>query len=267
MKVIYHASCIDGYTAAWCAWLKFGKDAEYIAAQYGDAPPDCAGEDVLIVDFSYPREALLAIKETAKSLGVLDHHKTAQADLEGLDFCVFDMERSGAGIAWDYLLGRGTRPALVDYVEDRDLWRFALPGSKEINAWIASWDRDDFQAWSLLRRDLETDKPDCFAQGATLLRALAKQVASQGELASMVDFAGHRVPVLNCTYAISETIGALAEAHPFAVGWFERTDGKTVYSLRSRGDFDVSAIAKTFGGGGHKNAAGFTVDKPIHRPP
>ena len=33
---------------------------------------------------------------------------------------------------------------------------------------------------------------------------------------------------------------------------------RRLWSLRSLGDFDVGAVAKARGGGGHKNAAGFT---------
>jgi len=40
-------------------------------------------------------------------------------------------------------------------------------------------------------------------------------------------------------------------------------DGQVKVSLRGKGDVDVSAIAKTFGGGGHPNAAGFTMAGPL----
>ena len=42
------------------------------------------------------------------------------------------------------------------------------------------------------------------------------------------------------------------------------SDGRFQYSLRSRGDFDVSELAKKHGGGGHKGAAGFVVDELVH---
>lgn len=258
MKVIYHANCVDGFTAAWCAWLKYGDvGVEYIPAQYGDPPPsNIEGQDVLIVDFSYPRDVLLRMRDDATSFfRVFDHHKTAEADLKGLDFCVFDMERSGAGLTWDLLWGN-PRPLLVDYVEDRDLWRFKLNYSKEINACIGSYPYD-FETWSILST---SDLDDLITQGKAVLRAMDKHIATQLPLASLEYFAGYKdIPVLNCTYAISETIGALSEGHPFAVGWFQRANGQYVYSLRSRSDFDVSEVAKKFGGGGHKNAAGFTV--------
>ncbi len=59
----------------------------------------------------------------------------------------------------------------------------------------------------------------------------------------------------------SEVAGELSEGHPFAAVYVE-TSTDIIWSLRSRGDFDVSEIAKKFGGGGHKNAAGFTVPRP-----
>jgi uncharacterized protein len=268
MKIIYHHNCIDGFTAAWCAWRKYGDEAEYIPAQYNEAAPDVTGADVIIVDFSYSRATLLAMKESARSLVVLDHHKTAEEDLRGLDFCVFDMSRSGAGIAWDQLHGT-KRPKLVDYVEDRDLWRWQLPHSKAINAWIGSWDFD-FHGWSGIAHDLEVASDATRATGDAILRKDHRYVQSMCKEARLVEFAGHVVPVVNAPYInTSELVGSLAEhpqgegTVPFAVGWFQRHDGKYQYSLRSRGDFDVAKLAESFGGGGHRNAAGFTVAERV----
>lgn len=267
--VIYHAGCVDGFTAAWCAWLHFGRNADLVAAHYGDVPPDVTGRNVRIVDFSYPRETLLAMRHAASELRVLDHHKTAQADLVGLDFCTFDMNRSGAGLAWDELLGPlMARPALVDYVEDRDLWRWVLPDSRVISAYIATVDRD-LSIWSRLAAELDESLDVAAAKGAVALRVVDQYVDSVSTRPGRTTLAGVDVPIVNTTFATSELVGKLAESAPFAVGWFERGDGKIVYSLRSRGaeGADVSAIAKQFGGGGHRNAAGFTVDRLIHREP
>lgn len=43
----------------------------------------------------------------------------------------------------------------------------------------------------------------------------------------------------------------------------EPKPGRIRCSLRSRGDFDVAAVARHFGGGGHRNAAGCTLDMPL----
>ncbi len=268
--IIYHAGCIDGFTAAWCAWLKFRDEPadapdEYVAANYGDAPPDVAGRDVLIVDFSYPRDVLLGMKERAASLRVLDHHKTAEAALAGLDFCTFDMKRSGAGLAWDELFGVPRR-ALVSYVEDRDLWSWKLESSREVSAYIATVERT-FDEWTDLADEIEYSFDTTVIAGCTALRVTEQYVDSIAKHPGRAVIGGHSVPIVNTTFAVSELVGKLAESAPFAVGWFEKDDGKIVYSLRSRGPegLDVSEIAKSYGGGGHRNAAGFTTNHPIHR--
>ena len=49
-----------------------------------------------------------------------------------------------------------------------------------------------------------------------------------------------------------------------AVVFFKQTEGDEYrVSMRSKGDIDIGAVAKEFGGGGHKNAAGCTVTGPI----
>ncbi len=45
-----------------------------------------------------------------------------------------------------------------------------------------------------------------------------------------------------------------------AVVFFKVLDGTTRVSMRSKGDVDIRVIAAAYGGGGHRNAAGFSVD-------
>lgn len=254
--VIYHAHCIDGFTAAWAAWTLYGdRDTEYVAARYGDLPPLTAGRDVVIVDFSYPRDVMLAIGQFAKSVFVLDHHKTAEEALRGLPFAVFDMNRSGAGLAWDVLQEGATRPWLIDYVEDRDLWRFKLPCSRAVSERVGVTPQT-FSAWSDLSLEMVEDVAH---EGEVLLLAVESYLRSARKNAREMEWFGERVLCVNTTTQTSELVGLLAEDRPFAVGWFQREDGQYVYSLRSReAGADVSALAKHMGGGGHRNAAGFT---------
>jgi len=177
--IIHHRSCPDGFCAAFVAKKRF-PEAEVLALDHGGFLPTGAveGKHVLVVDFSWrTREDNILLSELAKSFRILDHHKTAQAVLEGLDFARFDMERSGAGLAWDYLFGIDSselvhpnglfikheptwrtypRPWYVDYVEDRDLWRHALPDSHEVYAFIMTLPFT-FEAWSVLDEMSPTD--------------------------------------------------------------------------------------------------------------
>lgn len=261
---IYHAPCYDGFTAAWVAHQRY-PGAEYLGAGYGDEAPDVTGRDVVIVDFSYPRDVLERMHAQAASLLVLDHHKSAEAALEGLPYARFSKHRSGAGMAWEHFMAGAPMPALVQYVEDRDLWLFALPSSKDINAWIMSHDYD-FATWTDLNNALKDTSGLMIATGAG--RALQRKHALdckrliEATKRTMV-IGGHTVPVVNASFLHASEIGhMLAEPHdvPFAAIYHDATTARR-FSLRSDqdGGADVSEIAKMYGGGGHKNAAGFEM--------
>lgn len=282
--VITHGSCRDGFCAAWVVRRKF-PDAEIHFAYYGKEPPDVTDRDVIMVDFSYPREVMSWLAVECRSLVVLDHHKTAEAALAGwgqdMDpfnvntprggrgpYVLFDMNRSGAGLAWDYFFAGELRPWLVDYVEDRDLWRHKLPHSHAVNAYIGVL-QFDFDVWD--RVDRSTPVTAAAHLGDMVVQKVTQYVAEASKnlrwCGLPVGDGHYRVPVVNAPQVdISELLDAVIREHdpPFAVGWWQRFDGLFQYSLRSRGDFDVSAIAKTFGGGGHKNAAGFQSATMVH---
>lgn len=84
--VIYHDNCADGFGAAWACWMRWGDACEYVPANYGQVPPDVTGKNILIVDFSYKRPELETMANAAASIVILDHHKTAQAELEPFAF-------------------------------------------------------------------------------------------------------------------------------------------------------------------------------------
>jgi hypothetical protein len=290
---IYHSPCADGFTAAWAVWRRFGDAVQYLPGVYGQEPPDVTGKHVLMVDFSYKRPVLERMAGQAASIIILDHHKTAEADLAAIkvtkcgsarlawedvpgmleDFrdlrlsplmAEFDMERSGAQMAWDFLFHTAEgRPAIVDYVADRDLWQFNLPHSREVAAVVFSHPYT-FAAWDDLCNAIGSDQGmrGVVEQGAAIERKHHKDIAELlGQARREMIIGGVRVPVANLPYTMaSDGAGQMAEGQPFAATYFDRPDAR-VFSLRSRGDggADVSEVAKGYGGGGHKNAAGFQM--------
>lgn len=260
--VLYHSNCYDGFGAAFSAWKKFGSNAKYIPVSYGAPVPEMPeATEVYIVDFSYPRATIEALAETVP-LTILDHHKTAQADLEPLirpdgfnPRVVFDMNRSGALITWEYL-HRTEVPRLIQHISDRDLWQFKIPGSKEVHAALVSTPFE-FEVWDKL------DVDELIASGAGALRfqsQLVKNIVSHAWVQRLGEW---EVPHVNTASSWSEVGEALCEAYPDApfAASFTIMKNSVMWSLRSRGDFDVSEVAKRFGGGGHKNAAGFKAAK------
>lgn len=263
--VLYHGNCPDGFTAAWAVWRALGDSAEYREVNYGAPPPDDVhGRRVILVDFSYPRAVLDMIASRAARVEIYDHHKTAEADLKGWAdeapasrHVVFDMKRSGAGIAWD-CFHHGPRPPLVDYVEDRDLWLWQLAQSREVSEYLFSWPRD-FQTWNDIAHELEHRLMEAIRQGLALLRAKRARVAKVCENVRWLHFGETLIPVVNAAWDMSELGEYLTERFPGAPCggyYFDRADQRQ-WGFRSVGDFDVSALCKQYGGGGHKNAAGF----------
>ena len=264
---IYHGNCADGFGAALAVWLRFRNEVEYVPGFYGEAPPDCTGHRVLLVDFSYKLPELERIIEQAESVTILDHHKTAEADIQPLLDAgriqgEFDMNRSGAAMAWDWFHPDHDRPRLIEYIQDRDLWQFNLEGTREITSVLFSYDQD-FHVWKEIMAALEDDEErgSVLRMGQALRRKHMKDVREAIDLTKRrMLICGYSVPVANVPYIFASDAGnIMAEGELFAASYFDTPDGRK-FSLRSKdGGMDVSEIAKRFGGGGHARAAGFQV--------
>ena len=260
--IIYHGKCPDGMTAAWAVQKALG-EGDYIAALHGEAPPDVTGRDVIIVDFSYKRPIMEAMYQNAKSLLVLDHHKSAQADLADLPFAQFDMNRSGAGMAWDHFHHGRPRPALVNLIEDGDLWRHALQGTREFQLRL-EMEPMTFESWDRIGNMSELEISAYIAEGRLLKRAFDAEVASLLKDRYPVSVAGETGLAVNATSRYSSELGHhLAElSGTFGMVW-RQLDGVLKVSLRSTGGYDVSLLASKMGGGGHRNAASFSIANSV----
>jgi uncharacterized protein len=270
--VIYHQHCYDGWGAAWAA-KKAMTDAILLPGVYGNPIPEVPdGADVWMIDISYVRPEMDALAQRV-NLRVLDHHKTAQAALEGFPNCVFDMSKSGAMLAWEEFFPGQPAPVLIEYVQDQDLWNWKLPFSQEVCSYIRSYPRT-MSAWDQLETELNHDDPSCYVldpglpvqAGAAIMRSEAQRVEEMCEQVQWLTIGSYIVPVVNASVQFSAVGNELCKKHPqaaFAAYYFDRGDGQRQWGLRSIGDFDVSEIAKLYGGGGHKNASGFQT-KVVH---
>lgn len=253
--VLYHANCYDGFGAAFAAWRALGDDATYLPVNYGLKPPSLFPEArVLICDFSYSREELLAFHGSVEHLWVLDHHKTSQEALDGIPFAKFDLAHSGAWLTWVHFFGQPV-PEFIEYLEDRDLWRFNLPDSKGVSQALRAYPFD-FKVWNELFDDVERLRRE-----APIVARLTQQlVANMCDHYTMQSIEGYVVPVANATVFFSEVGDELCRRFPdspFAAYYLDREHGIRQWGLYSRHGFDTSVVAKVLGGGGHAAASGF----------
>lgn len=260
--VIYHGNCADGFSAAWCFWHRYGDSIDYLAGVHQTPPPDVTGREVYLVDFSYQRPVVAEMLVRAKSITLIDHHKSALEDLAGLEGLktFTDLERSGATLAWDYLFPEQQRPLLIEYVEDRDLWRFKLPNSREIQADMLSYEYE-FETWDKLMAADPMQLSAMVEAGAAIERKHHKDVAELVRVCQRrMAIGGYAVRVANVPYTLgSDAAHLMAQGEPFAAYYWDSKEGRT-FGLRStETGIDVSEIAKLYGGGGHPKAAGFKV--------
>lgn len=260
--VLYHANCADGFGAAFAAWKKFGATADYIPVTHqGPVPKGLYGKVVYTVDFTYPLETTEILMRNNARVTAIDHHISSRPVTEKTENFLYAVDHSGAVLSWMYFHPKTKIPTILQYIEDTDIWKFKLPRSKELFAYLDLFDFS-FEKWNMLMRGFERPhaRSDYAKKGALLLRheekLIERLVANNAEI---VEFEGYRVYAVNSPLFQSEIGHVLSlERPPLAIIWSEKEQRINV-SLRSDGSIDVSEIAKRFGGGGHRAAAGFSI--------
>jgi len=285
--ILYHDNCMDGFGSAWAFHMlaeHLYREVEYIPVSYGKLIPEqlvnvsqAGAYDVFILDFSYPCIDLKGLANHCMgNIHVIDHHKTAKEELSKFPVDVyenvhiyFDMNRRGAMLTWN-IIGQLTynntpAPDLIKYIQDRDLWRFELHMSKEINALIAATNKN-FREYIDLNSFIEVDFTNAMLMGSALMDQHNKIVDDIVKLARPVtiySMGGEKYSGLacNCTAHFASDVGnKLAQkSETYGATYYTDADGTVCFSLRSIGEYDVSKLAKLFGGGGHKNASGFKL--------
>ncbi len=261
--ILYHKDCLDGFGAAWAAWKKFGLEADYIAVQRGELlPTGLKNKIVYTVDFTYRGELMSKLLKIASEVIIIDHHLSAEKTAKTASKYYFDLNHSGAVLAWKYFHPNKKIPFLLKTIEDFDIWKFKLPHTKTIDAYMNLLPFK-FNEWEKITKDLENraSREKIIAEGDAILNYQKEVIKKALKTVNFVKFEGRRVPIVNSAVLSSEIGHELAKKYKsFGVIWKQVEGGKIRVSLRSVGNLDVSKIAQKYGdGGGHKNAAGFTL--------
>lgn len=268
--VLYHGrGCPDGFAAALVAWLYYGGAVECRGLDHGEIRtladlPDVAGRTVYILDFSLPADILTAIDEQAHRLVMLDHHQSAADQLAGFacrcGVVHFDMQKSGARLAWEFFYPDQDPPPLIAMVEDRDLWLWQQPDSA---AFLSALDMEeqDFARWQSLMK-LDADAFAAFvARGQAMddkFKHLARDIASN---ARPLVFNGETGLMVNAPGVFHSLVGNLLseQSGTFALVWTVSDKGLVKGGLRAVRGYNVIPLAESMGGGGHPQACGFRM--------
>jgi len=295
--VCYHYPCVDGVFAALCAHLHFtaaGQPVRYVPLTvYKKHDPSEIGlsgdETVYMLDFVGPPGYAVKLAELCKEVQVLDHHKTAMADLGEVRpsnmKVVFDMERSGASISRDFFQPKLSDGAarMVAFVEDGDLWRWKVAGSKAFYAYLKTLDLefDAVKNPGIFDQLLGIDVKHAIAEGERALEEQERRVDACLATSFVVQLGGEsgksrgwgqclalmgdgpeelRSDIGNKLASKSAAQG-LRPSSVFAYHVAELGPDSIKLSFRSLGDEDTTPVSLAYGGGGHARASSCNVPK------
>ena len=267
--ILYHGRrCPDGFGAALAAWLFYGGQAELVGLDHGDVQtladlPDTEGRAVYILDFSFSADILRGIEERAAKLVMLDHHKSAAEKLTGFacrcGVVHFDMSKSGARLAWEFFHPEQPLPALIAYIEDRDIWKWEFPESA---GFLSALDMEpqDFARWQEIAAFSPEQLATFMARGTAMDEKYRKLCSDLAENAQPLVFNGVAGLMVNVPGVFHSLVGDLLarQSGTFALMWSTGAKGVKV-GLRSRSEFNCIPLAESMGGGGHAQACGFKM--------
>src|SRR6201986_525599 len=130
--VIYHGKCPDGFGGAWAAWKKFGNKAAYFAARDRNVPPvPLKNKIVYVIDYTYDAPIIKKLIKDNIRVTAIDHQIRQFEATKLTHHYLYDVKHSGAVLAWHYFHPLKKVPMLLRYVEDRDIWKWRVPHSRE----------------------------------------------------------------------------------------------------------------------------------------
>jgi nanoRNase/pAp phosphatase (c-di-AMP/oligoRNAs hydrolase) len=267
--LIYHDRCSDGFGSRWAFETKYKDSMEYVPMSHGDAlNVDITDREVYIADFSFPRNQIIDMKKKARDLILIDHHLSAKKDLYDLPYCKIDLTKSGAVLSWMYTRGLETDddvPQILKFVQDRDLYAFTIPDTELFMCALDS-NGFDINIWSDIDKNIrDPEKRKSFIEQGHAISKYKKQAVEMAKKTKhLVTIDGHTMWACNSKtlHSFVATSMLMESEYNIACAYF--FDGKKyIMSLRSSDKKektpDVSLIAGKFGGGGHRNAAGFSL--------
>src|SRR3989344_372847 len=260
--ILYDGGCSDGFGVAWAGGKICGGKADYIGVRHETPPPaGLKNKTIYLIDFTYPKAIIKKFLKENKRVTAIDHHITAETAVKLTQNHLFSVSHSGAALAWQYFHPKKPLPALLRHIEDIDLWRFKVPHTKEVFAYLQLFELN-FKIWDKLVRDYENPKrkKEFIEKGALLLKYENKSIADLvSRNAELVKFSGIKTLAVNSPNWPSQIGNLLCQKlPPMGIIWSKKGN-KISVSLRSNGAVHVGKIAQRFGGGGHKASAGFTL--------
>lgn len=262
----------------WCAAAIVNMhvpDVKMVEMNYGREVPKevSTGDTVFMVDFSLqPFDEMVHLVNRTNLIWI-DHHISSikrEMDYPAGTFFhgIREDGRAGCELTWEHFRGKDAQPPrIVTLIGRYDVWDKAFwPDAFHCMIGLKATDASDPKnpIWeSLLNDDRAAEKlVSCGAVINAYLKTQNAETCRRRAFAAKIN----GVPVVACNNAIagSDLFDSVWDENKFDAmcRFAHASNGRWDVSLYSeKAGVDCAKIAESYGGGGHKGAAGFVVDE------
>lgn len=280
-KFCFYHSDLDGECSAAIIRKVNNGDIECIPVNYNTDFPFyliSKNDQVWIVDYSLQKDEWDRLLFLTKNIIWIDHHKTAidASVIYGIESLLGlrDIEKSGCVLTWEYCFFGKEPPKVVKLVGDHDIWRFEFGDeTREFNSGIFNTvdTRPESAFWDevLISKDFINMDASHYDAADHIIRdiceigkkILAKQFIKDSQMLMSwgfeVYFENYHCIAINRGSIGPSFFKSIGSNYDILIPFVFDGEKYTVSLYQSRADIDLGAIAKKYGGGGHKGAAGF----------
>lgn len=287
IQIFYHEKDLDGWASGAIAnYYHRNEKVELIPYDYYKEKElhnllDKNAEKIYFVDCSADPKLL---KEYSNII-IIDHHKSFIEKAQGYKFKgIQDINFAGCELTWFYFYPEYETPYFISLLGRYDIW-----DKSSIDEWnkkimpfqmgmrLRAYNpNENFLFWKKLLVNCFS-KENVFRlldfqnktieEGRLILEYQSNEDTKIVKLNSFeATFEGYNVIALNHTRTNSQVFNSAwnPEKHDIIFMWYNiKGERYTVSLYTKKDDIDVSLIAKEFGGGGHKQAAGFVCNDVI----
>lgn len=219
---------------------------------------------VVIADYSFSVKDLIKLSKRVRCVYLIDHHKTAldmvldneeKLTKAGIYYNV-DMALSGTVLLED-VLGITSRGMSI-MIQDRDLFNLFIEDTKLLNLMLR-YGNVDMNTLKIASRD-NSMLDILISEYKGLLDYINTVVKKDSLKYTVIDVNGMLVAATNIKHNISDVLNLISKSTGLPGMSYSIDSGNMVFSIRSYTDkVNVAKVAKEFGGGGHIQAAGFSL--------
>ncbi len=271
-SICFHHNDPDGHSSGAIVKYALGDVVTLIESDYDGTPIPWnmveEAEQIIVTDFSFSVEDMTRLAE-GRELIWIDHHRSAMAEFEGIadDWPgLRDLSEAACVLTWKHFFPERDVPRAIVLIGDRDIWRWAEEDTGPFNESLYNhnYKADQADFWKPLFADDAPILEKMIKEGALLRRVKLKGVDHTMEARSFeVEFEGYQTLAINTRG--NGDIGNYGRDRGYEIVYTYadkmQVDGLTTVVTLFSNKIDVSVIAKSYGGGGHACASGFSFPR------